>query len=516
MSRQSYAPVTWLLPVKNGMPYLPETLESLASQTYKNFQILAWDNGSTDGTLEELMRWIPARLRGRVIMDDPRSLGGSLAGLVEMADTEFCARIDADDVCSPDRLEQQLAFLESHPEIALVGSQLRIIDENGQPAGEYPRYPLAHDDIVHALLAGNPIGHPSVLFRRSAVLAAGNYNGGAILEDHDLWFRLALSHKMANLPVDLVNYRIRHDSCTRRNEKEYGLELLMASVSEVHAPRLFGLTTDEAKQLCSRESSFAIAMAIKIANHLASTQGGSTWIRLRSSSFIDGIRSLTRPKDVLSRLTLAVLDRRKGSIWREIRLLLTQSLMKVPLGGRVFARVRAWRARHRTEVWRREQSAVGCRLDRSLHLIGREKGYSCIQTQSGVWVEPEVTIWISGDRGANPQLRFGKNVYVGRHSFLGTYQPIMVGDNALIGAYSYITSANHRFDSRDIPIMGQGFKGAPINIGEDVWVGTHVIILPGVTIGKGAIIGAGSVVNQDIPEYEIWGGVPARFIKNRP
>jgi acetyltransferase-like isoleucine patch superfamily enzyme len=94
--------------------------------------------------------------------------------------------------------------------------------------------------------------------------------------------------------------------------------------------------------------------------------------------------------------------------------------------------------------------------------------------------------------------------------------PITIGDNTLIGAYSYIVSANHRFESRAAPIRDQGYRGAPIEIGEDVWIGTHVVILPGVRIGKGAIIGAGSLVNRNIPEYEIWGGVPARFIKKRP
>ncbi|MBV8731891.1 MAG: acyltransferase [Acidobacteriia bacterium] len=105
---------------------------------------------------------------------------------------------------------------------------------------------------------------------------------------------------------------------------------------------------------------------------------------------------------------------------------------------------------------------------------------------------------------------------MGRHTYLGVYLPISIGDHTIIGAYSYIISANHCFESREIPIQDQGFQGAPITIGEDVWIGTHVVILPGVTIGKGAIIAAGSIVNRNVPAYQIWGGVPARFIKERP
>jgi len=308
------------------MPYLTETLASLASQTYKEFQVLAWDNGSTDGTVEELRRWIPTRLQGRIVTDDPRSLGGSRARLVEVAETELCALVDADDICHPNRLEQQLEFMSTHPEIALVGSQLRIINERGEPTGESFPYFLAHDDIVHTFLLGNHIAQPSVLFRRSAVLSAGNYDSEAIFEDYELWLRFAQHHKMANLASCLVDYRIRPESDSRLKEKHRGMESLLVSCLGKHAQGLFGLTTREAERLRHRQSSFAIAMARKIANHLAFTQGGSTWSRLRSSSLLDSMRSLTRPRDVLSRLCFAVLDRRKGSIWRELRLILAQSL----------------------------------------------------------------------------------------------------------------------------------------------------------------------------------------------
>ena len=86
----------------------------------------------------------------------------------------------------------------------------------------------------------------------------------------------------------------------------------------------------------------------------------------------------------------------------------------------------------------------------------------------------------------------------------------------MIGPFCHILSGNHRFDRRDIPVRKQGHDIAPVAIEDDVWLGTHVVVLPGVTIGKGAIVAAGAVVNKDIPAYEIWGGVPAKFIKERP
>jgi acetyltransferase-like isoleucine patch superfamily enzyme len=139
-----------------------------------------------------------------------------------------------------------------------------------------------------------------------------------------------------------------------------------------------------------------------------------------------------------------------------------------------------------------------------------------VRTNAGLVIESQVTIWLSNDRGANPMLNLGKDTFLGRNCYVGVYQPIILGNNALIGAYSYIISANHCFQSRDVPIRDQGFEGEPVSIGDDAWLGTHVVVLPGVVIGRGAIIGAGSVVNRDVPEFEIWGGAPARFIKNRP
>jgi len=127
-----------------------------------------------------------------------------------------------------------------------------------------------------------------------------------------------------------------------------------------------------------------------------------------------------------------------------------------------------------------------------------------------------VTIWLADEPAATPQLKLGNDVYVGKNTFLGSYFPISIGDNTLIGADSYIISANHGFSRRDIPIRKQGYFGAPVAIGEGVWLGAHVIVLPGVTIGQGAIVGAGSVVTRSIPPFEIWAGSPARWIKNRP
>ena len=105
-------------------------------------------------------------------------------------------------------------------------------------------------------------------------------------------------------------------------------------------------------------------------------------------------------------------------------------------------------------------------------------------------------------------------MFFGRNTYLGAWTPIRIGDDTLIGAYCYIISGNHRFEQRELPIRVQGYEGEPITIGRNVWLGSHVVVLPGVTIGDNAVIGAGSVVTSSIPAAEIWAGVPARKIRS--
>ncbi len=166
--------------------------------------------------------------------------------------------------------------------------------------------------------------------------------------------------------------------------------------------------------------------------------------------------------------------------------------------------------------WCRAQAGQNVAVHSSIEFTGVSQPYDLIIIGAGSKIERDTTIWFSPNHGANPHLSIGNQVFIGRNVYLGVYQPIIIGSSALIGAYSYIISANHCYDSRAVPIINQGFIGLPIVIGDDVWIGTHVVVLPGVTIGTGAIVAASSVVNRDIPPYEIWGGTPARFLKMRP
>ncbi len=301
-------PVTWLLPVKNGMPYLTETLASIEAQTYKHWEILVWDNGSTDGTIEELKKWIPARLPGRLIIDRPLDLGESLARMVEICETELCARIDADDINLPERLEKQLEFLADCPETAVLGSWIYAIDQQGSTKDLQTR-PLAHDDIIHQMLTQNVLVHPSVILRKSAILAAGNYRNLNYIEDLDLWLRIARSHKLRNIDIPLIKYRIHNHSTTKLAIKHNRLDRAVNNCLSEHALLTYGCTEDDMSLLQARNHPLAIRPILQIAQYLQKNQGGELLSRWQSRSFIQSAKNLLSPRDIPSRLAIAGLSK---------------------------------------------------------------------------------------------------------------------------------------------------------------------------------------------------------------
>ena len=125
---------------------------------------------------------------------------------------------------------------------------------------------------------------------------------------------------------------------------------------------------------------------------------------------------------------------------------------------------------------------------------------------------------VSIDKGAvfgkGDRIRIGNNSGIGAHCFIPNGS--VIGDDVMMGTNVYVLSQNHRFDRTDIPMRKQGFSSAqPIIIDDDVWIGNNVNILVGRHIAKGTIIGIGSVLTKDFPEYSIVGGNPAKLIRSR-
>lgn len=235
MSSAHKPAVTWLLPVRNGMPYLSFTLRSIAEQTYSNHKIIAWENGSNDDTLSELQRWIPRHIPGQIVTDKPLRLGSSLAALVEMADTELCARIDADDINYSHRLERQVSFMQENPAVGVLGSQADFIDQNGEAASGWS-FPCDDATLRWRTRWSTCFMHPTVLFRRSAILEAGNYADLQPFEDAELWMRVANLTEFQNLPDSLIQYR-RSSTSETGNIRDF--RALLRQAAKVNAKSIF-------------------------------------------------------------------------------------------------------------------------------------------------------------------------------------------------------------------------------------------------------------------------------------
>lgn len=200
--------LTVLLPVRNGMPYLIEAVESILNQTFSAFEFLIIDDASMDGTTEFLATVAARDDRVRVLRRETScGLGAALRFGMQQTRTSWVARMDADDIALPHRLERQMAFVDANPQFDIVGAWAMEID-NGGSALQTRTVPVAHPDIIKLLWA-NPMLHPTVVMRKSAIERAGSYADQVRRhEDYDLWFRCAAAKLLfANIPEVLLHYR---------------------------------------------------------------------------------------------------------------------------------------------------------------------------------------------------------------------------------------------------------------------------------------------------------------------
>ena len=199
--------VTVLIPAHNAGAFLREAVDSILAQTFTDFECLVIDDGSTDGTVEALRSIADPRLR---IERNSRNLGliATLNLGLEMARAPLLARMDADDISMPTRLDQQVSAFRERPHLAVLGTCATMIDEQGVEFGVMT-VPQSQQEIVGNILKNNVFVHPSVMMRTSIVRILGGYPEYAQhAEDYALWLRVALHYEVGNLAERLVRYRV--------------------------------------------------------------------------------------------------------------------------------------------------------------------------------------------------------------------------------------------------------------------------------------------------------------------
>lgn len=201
--------VTVLMPVYNAGRFLREAIESVLCQSWTDFELLVLDDGSTDDSAALAAAFGDARIR--VVHNESNlRLVATLNRGLELAHGRYVARMDADDICLPQRLARQVSFLERHPEVGVCGTQVRTM---GAEDGAVFPVVYDHERIVCCQLFESALAHPTVMMRREALLEAGlRYSADfPHAEDYELWVRCARHMRLANIPEVLLHYR-RHEA----------------------------------------------------------------------------------------------------------------------------------------------------------------------------------------------------------------------------------------------------------------------------------------------------------------
>ncbi|MFT4398367.1 glycosyltransferase [Gordonia lacunae] len=201
--------ISVLLPYYNAEATLADAIDSVLAQQGVDFELILIDDGSTDSS---------SKVAGRY-HNDPRVVAHSHANMglaatlnvgIELARAAIVARMDADDIARPGRLRSQVAYLNVHPEVNLVGGQInRCVDG---VVDSQSNFPLEHSEIVTLLrVGGHALSHPAIAFRTEAARRVGGYWGEGVAEDWDFYLKMAETGRVANLPEVVLDYRF-HDA----------------------------------------------------------------------------------------------------------------------------------------------------------------------------------------------------------------------------------------------------------------------------------------------------------------
>lgn len=201
--------VSVLMPVYNAERYLAEAVESILEQTFEDFEFIIINDGSTDNSLSILQEYAAKDERIRLISRENRGLVATLNEMIDLAQGELLARMDADDIALPERLERQVAYLGTHSDCVVVGVRVTLIDPDGETLRPWGKH-TTHEEIdaEHMAQRGGAITHPAAVIRAHAMRQIGGYSKELYpAEDLDLFLRLAEIGQVANIDEILLHYR---------------------------------------------------------------------------------------------------------------------------------------------------------------------------------------------------------------------------------------------------------------------------------------------------------------------
>jgi glycosyltransferase involved in cell wall biosynthesis len=227
--------VSVLMPVYNGEAYLNDAIESILTQTYKDFEFLIINDGSTDAS-DKIIRSYNDQRIVYIYHKTNRGVSHSLNTGLARAKGKYVSRMDCDDISMPDRVEQQVRFLEKNPDYGLVGCLFGLIDRNSILYDIGGIKLFGNEELKLALLFGNVFCHGEVTFRKNILTKHRlSYSPKYICEDYDLWIEMSKFTNFKIIPSMLYKYRVHDKSIS--NKSAIKMQADADAISNMHQER---------------------------------------------------------------------------------------------------------------------------------------------------------------------------------------------------------------------------------------------------------------------------------------
>lgn len=214
--------ISVIMPAYNAQNFIRKSIESILNQTLTDLEFIIINDGSSDSTLEIIQEYQRNDSRIKILNQENRGIVKSLNRGIMHSKGDYIARMDADDICWPERLEKQLQYLKENPKIDLISCGYQPIDEHDKNIGEPILHPSNENALKIALCFSSPICHPGVMAKRE-VFSNFPYKE-KVSEDHALWISIARKYLISNIEEPLIKYRITENSLSKRNKLRISLE----------------------------------------------------------------------------------------------------------------------------------------------------------------------------------------------------------------------------------------------------------------------------------------------------
>ncbi len=260
--------ITVLMPVRGSEPFIEKAIESILTQTFKDFEFLIIDDGADASTLAHISAAADRDPRIRVLINSEPGLPGALNFGINHARTRLIARMDADDRSLPTRLESQVRYLSRMPDVGIVGTQITIVNAEGTTIGR-PTFPSSSRDVARSLRFHETVAHPSVVIRREILFALDGYRNFPLCQDLDLWLRaIDAGYLIANLKSVGLEYRLNqrtdpHSLAMRKRDQHswafyarLSSNYRMAGLACATSHPYVGMRANEARNFVLTDSTF--------------------------------------------------------------------------------------------------------------------------------------------------------------------------------------------------------------------------------------------------------------------